>query len=194
MSIKKNEQDEDPRVTRTHKVVLQAALEVLSQAGYGAFTVDAVASQSGVARSTIYRHWPDKMDLIKDAMTSLNVQIEEDGKLEDSTPTKRVEALLNDLTKLMANSIFSDCLLAIIEASEHDRDVAVFFQEFNLTCRGSIVRAIEHGISLGHFSKELDSEIASLALAGPIIYQRLMSKKRFSEAQIRTLIKTVLNV
>ena len=50
------------------------ALSELAARGYGAFTIEAVAKRSGVAKSTIYRHWPGKLALIADALDTLNVQ------------------------------------------------------------------------------------------------------------------------
>ena len=50
------------------------ALSELAAVGYGAFTIEAVARRSGVAKSTIYRHWPGKLALIADALDTLNVQ------------------------------------------------------------------------------------------------------------------------
>ena len=57
----------DPRVERSRQAVLRAALGELGEAGYGAFTIESVAARAGVAKSTIYRHWPDKVTLIADA-------------------------------------------------------------------------------------------------------------------------------
>ena len=53
---------DDPRLERTRQKVLEAALAELAEAGYGGFTVDSVALRSGVARSTIYRHWADRLN------------------------------------------------------------------------------------------------------------------------------------
>jgi TetR/AcrR family transcriptional regulator of autoinduction and epiphytic fitness len=64
----------DPRVERSRRVVREAALAELVESGYGAFAIDAVASRCGVARSTIYRHWPGKLALITDALETLNRQ------------------------------------------------------------------------------------------------------------------------
>ena len=50
----------DPRVVRSRRAVLDAALAELAARGYGAFTIDGVATRAGVARSTIYRLWPDR--------------------------------------------------------------------------------------------------------------------------------------
>ena len=64
----------DPRISRSRRAVLEAAVAVLADDGYGAFTIDAVARRSGVARSTIYRLWRTKAELIDAALTTLNVQ------------------------------------------------------------------------------------------------------------------------
>ena len=47
----------DPRVARSRTAVLDAATHLLVTGGPAAVTVDAVVAESGVAKSTIYRHW-----------------------------------------------------------------------------------------------------------------------------------------
>ena len=47
-------------VERSRRVILGAVLDELGEVGYGALTIEAVAAQAGVGKSTIYRHWPGK--------------------------------------------------------------------------------------------------------------------------------------
>ena len=62
----------DPRLERTRRAVLEAALDLLTEHGYGEVTIEAVAARSGVAKSTIYRHWPGgRTDLVRDAFHEL---------------------------------------------------------------------------------------------------------------------------
>jgi AcrR family transcriptional regulator len=61
------ERQPDPRIERSRQVILRAALAELGESGYGAFTIESVAARAGVAKSTIYRHWPDRLALIADA-------------------------------------------------------------------------------------------------------------------------------
>jgi TetR/AcrR family transcriptional regulator of autoinduction and epiphytic fitness len=63
-----------PRVTRTRQVVRAAVLEELADVGHGQFTIESVAARCGVGKSTIYRHWAGKPELIIDAMRTLNTQ------------------------------------------------------------------------------------------------------------------------
>lgn len=56
----------DPRIQRSKESVLAAALALFVAGGPRAVTVDAVCERSGVAKTTIYRHWPDRAHLLAD--------------------------------------------------------------------------------------------------------------------------------
>src|SRR5258707_15817170 len=57
----------DERVRRSKEAVLAATSELLSEAGLGGVSVDAVSKRSGVAKTTIYRHWPSRTALLLEA-------------------------------------------------------------------------------------------------------------------------------
>src|SRR6516165_7351137 len=65
----------DPRAARSRLAVLRAAVDELGASGYGAFSIESVAARAGVAKSTIYRHWPDKLAVIADALETFHQQI-----------------------------------------------------------------------------------------------------------------------
>lgn len=58
--------DPDPRVVRSVDAVQAAALRLFVEGGPRAVTVDAVSESSGVAKTTIYRHWADRAHLLAD--------------------------------------------------------------------------------------------------------------------------------
>ena len=58
--------DPDPRVLRSIDAVQTAALKLFVDGGPRAVTVDAVSDSSGVAKTTIYRHWTDRAHLLAD--------------------------------------------------------------------------------------------------------------------------------
>lgn len=58
--------DADPRVVRSIDAVQVAALQLFVDGGPRAVTVDAVSENSGVAKTTIYRHWTDRAHLLAD--------------------------------------------------------------------------------------------------------------------------------
>jgi hypothetical protein len=92
----------------------------------------------------------------------------------------------------MADSIFADCLAALVGAADHHPEVAEFLHGYTSTRRQTLIEAIEQGIVGGVFAADLNAELAALALSGPIIYCRLMTEKPFEIRQVKPLIEIVL--
>jgi AcrR family transcriptional regulator len=58
----------DPRVARSRAAVLEAGVDLLVEGGPNAVTVEAVCHRSGVAKTTIYRQWASREDLVVDVI------------------------------------------------------------------------------------------------------------------------------
>ncbi len=61
-----------PRDPSRDGVIRAAILRLLGDVGYSALTMDAVASEAGVGKATIYRRWRTKQDLVVDTISDLN--------------------------------------------------------------------------------------------------------------------------
>jgi len=61
----------DPRVARSRAAVLEAGVELLVEGGPNAVTVEAVSQRSGVAKTTIYRQWDSREDLVVDVIAEI---------------------------------------------------------------------------------------------------------------------------
>jgi AcrR family transcriptional regulator len=181
----------DPRIERTRRVVRLAALEELAEAGYGSFTIESVAARCGVARSTIYRHWPDKVTLIADAFDTLNQQ-PRPATPQPESPRERIRVLLTHLAAAMADSVFARCLPALVDAAARQADLAAFLHAYNERRRGALTAAIRDAVGAGEVSPTVEPELAGLALAGTIIYRRLMTAAPFDPADVDALMTTVL--
>jgi AcrR family transcriptional regulator len=74
-----------PRDPSRDAVIRAAILRLLADVGYGALTMDAVASEAGVGKATIYRRWRTKQDLVVDTISDLNraeAAVADTGSLE----------------------------------------------------------------------------------------------------------------
>src|SRR5213595_2592440 len=54
------------RQNKTRERVLAAAGQILLREGYSGLTMEGVAAESGVAKTTLYRRWPTKAALCMD--------------------------------------------------------------------------------------------------------------------------------
>jgi AcrR family transcriptional regulator len=180
----------DPRVERTRRVVRRAAIMELARSGYGAFAIESVAARSGVAKSTIYRHWPGKLALIADALETLNEQPgPEPGH---GTPRERILRLVEHLATVFADSDLSACIPALVDAAERDPEVRRFLHDYNTRRRRALSATIAAAGTSGALPPHLDPEIAATALAGAIVYRRLMTGDPFPPARVADLVTTVL--
>lgn len=176
----------DPRVTRSRHAVLEAAVAELAEAGYGAFTIDAVARRSGVARSTIYRHWPGRTELIDDALDTLNVQPAE----SIDTPTRArdaVRGLVRHLDVGLNEGPVAACLPALIDGAERDPGIRRLHHGQNERRRARLAEAISEATGL-----DADADLLAHALAGAVMYARLMTGRRLSGAQLNRLVDLIL--
>ena len=55
---------QDPRITRTRSLILQAFERLLVEKGFHALSVQAIAEQAGINRATFYAHFADKYALL----------------------------------------------------------------------------------------------------------------------------------
>src|ERR1700733_4426106 len=108
----------DPRVERSRMVILEDAVEELADVGYGGVTMESIAARAGAGKSTIYRHWPDKLALIADAFETFHVQMV--PSTESGSPRERVHSLVHHVAQVFVDSTFSVCIPALIEGAERD--------------------------------------------------------------------------
>jgi TetR/AcrR family transcriptional regulator, regulator of autoinduction and epiphytic fitness len=180
----------DPRIERSRIAILQAAVEELAEVGYGRVRMESVAARAGVAKSTLYRHWPDKLALIADAFETFHEQMVPDlGDL----PTKDAVALLiRHVAEIVVDSTFSRCIPALIEGAERDPRVREFHHRYSAERRQALIDLIARGIGRGEIPPGVDPELATVTLLGAVFYRRLMTAAPFDPREAGELVDLVL--
>jgi AcrR family transcriptional regulator len=183
--------EQDPRVERSRRVILEAVLEELGEVGYGALTIESVAARAGVGKSTIYRHWAGKLALVEDAFRTMKAQalIPESGSLRD-----RVIGFLDQIARLVEESTYSACMPALIEAAERDPQVRAFHCDFSAERRAVLADVLRDAISKGELPGDADPDLLTDALLGPIVMRRLMFFEPFDPKRVPALVDQVLPV
>lgn len=58
----------DRRNQRSRQAILDAALELCGEIGYGHLTIEGIAARAGVSKKTIYRWWPSRAAVVVEAL------------------------------------------------------------------------------------------------------------------------------
>lgn len=159
------------RGPKVHSAVLAATLAVLAEGGYAALTVDKVAERAGVHKTTIYRRWKDRENLVADALTdhfATDVPIPNTGAIDiDLRELARslVEALTSQTGQAILAAVLSDAA-RIPQIAEVKRR---FFDDRFRRAEPVIARAIERGELPTHTDP---AELVKILIAP--IYLRLL--------------------
>jgi TetR/AcrR family transcriptional regulator, regulator of autoinduction and epiphytic fitness len=171
-------------------LILKAAVQELADLGYGGVTIESIAARAGVGKSTIYRHWPDKLALIADAFQTFHEQMVPD--LGDLPVSQAVALLIRHVAEVVVDSTFSRCIPALIEGAERDSRVREFHHGYSVERRQALVDLIARGVRAGEISDAVDPELATTALLGAVFYRRLMTERPFDPNDADELVALIL--
>lgn len=179
----------DPRVVRTKEHVLAVAGDLLAEEGREGFTIDAVAKRSGVARTTIYRHWPELGELLYDTVRAMGHSFP-----HTSTGSVRDDLVANyrALTHGFLTSCLGRSMPVLLDITRRDPAMAKLHEDFIAERRTPSRVAIEAGIERGELPADLDVESLIDRIAGPVFYRHLVVQDSMTPAEVERLIDDVL--
>jgi AcrR family transcriptional regulator len=180
----------DPRVVLTRERVLTTTLELLTEAGLGGLTIDDVAKRSGVAKTTIYRHWPNRSALVIDAcsqMTDGDEDPPDTGSLEGD-----VKAVLTNLAELLVTARWSSILPSIVDAAERDPEIAELHSSLQRWHAAPLRAALERAALRGDIIPKSDLSAIAAALLGPLYFRRWFSREPIDDCFVDVIVQSVL--
>lgn len=175
--------NEDPRIERTRRVVLEAAAALVGEFGFGRTTIEAVAERSGVARSTIYRHWPRRPDLLIEAIESRVGEI----------PDPDTGSLLNDLITIftalgawLSDPQFGAVVVSLMAETQRDNRLAALHNGLTQRRRRRIEDVIRRAAERGDIPPTVDTAQMVDDLVAPMFYRAFVTLEPLDEAFIHS--------
>lgn len=177
------------RVERSRHTVLSAAFKLLSEGGVASFSVDEVARRSGVAKTTIYRHWPTREALVIDACSRMIAEQEtpDTGSLEGD-----VTAILMEIAHLLPTANWSFVLPSIVDTAERNPEFAEIHSRIQRGHAAPLREVLQRAVDRGELPALADASTIVAALLGPLFYRRWFSREPIDDAFVKTIIKLAL--
>jgi AcrR family transcriptional regulator len=169
--------------------VLTTAFELLSENGVSGFTVDEVARRSGVAKTTIYRHWPSREAVVLDVASRLSAdqEVPDTGSLEAD-----VTAILTNLGHLLGTARWSSVVPSLVDVAERDPEFASVHGEIQRGHAAPLRVVIERAADRGELVATADPSSMVSALVGPLYYRRWFSREPIDDAFVKTIVRNVI--
>jgi AcrR family transcriptional regulator len=164
-----------PRSERSQQAVLTAALELLTDKGLQALTMDDIAAHAGVSKNTIYRWWPSKAAVLMDAFAdAISPKM---GFPAEGDAITRLRAQVHRVAKMMSEPRARVPFVALVAASQHDPELATALRErFIADRRAAACQLITTAVEEGEFARGLDIDVIIDAIYGALYYRLLISR------------------
>jgi AcrR family transcriptional regulator len=178
-----------PRDPSRDGVIRAAILRLLADVGYGALTMDAVASEAGVGKATIYRRWRTKQDLVVDTIAELN--------RAQSTPpeTGSLESDLRAmLTSLMAivNGPAGAATLSLLSTVPHEPALAAAFRHGPLVEWRSVFDQVwAQAQERGEVPAGASGDLIAEAVSAPLVQRWLLTGEPVDEEFAEQVLRSV---
>ncbi|MDN3297052.1 TetR/AcrR family transcriptional regulator [Streptomyces ficellus] len=106
-----------PRSARADAAILEATRAALVELGWSKLTMGDVAGRAGVAKTTLYRRWASKNELVVDAVAVLfdELELPDRGSL-----TADIEGVVRQFAALLERPETKTALMAVIAESTRD--------------------------------------------------------------------------
>lgn len=175
-----------PRSEQAHQAALDATVELLLASGVEGVTLDEVAARSGVAKSTLYRHFGTREGLITTAASARCIV---------EYPTPDSGSLANDLRFLFdrfleaeAEHHVSDLLPLLIDAAKRAPEINTIVEAIFTERRRPILTVLQLAQLRGEIGADLDLETALAIVTGPFTFRRLVEGKEVTPAFAETVL------
>jgi AcrR family transcriptional regulator len=170
------------RGERARRKILDEALRQVSESGFRAVSVESIAAGCGVAKTTVYRRWPNKAAVVMDAFMDRVGS----GTLFPPAEKAMERVRLQMISMAKAFRGRDGALVkALLAEAQFDAELAKEFRErWTLPRRVLGVAVILDALRGGELRPDIDSEAVIDLLYGPMYYRLQMGTGPLSEAYI----------
>lgn len=180
----------DSRIERSKRAVMTSTVELLNEEGVGGFSIDEVARRSGVAKTTIYRHWPDRDALVLDACSQITEQqdVPDTGSLHGD-----LTLVLTHIAHLLHTANWTSVLPSIIDAAERDPAFAAIHQQIQRGHAAPLRAILQRAADRGEPLPSDDHATIVAALLGPLFYRRWFSREPIDAAFVEAVVTRAIS-
>jgi AcrR family transcriptional regulator len=157
-----------PRSLKSHQAMLRATLELLAEVGFDTMSIDAIAARAGVGKTTIYRRYASKEELVADAIESVReeIVIPDTGNLQGD-----LDALIQNAAQITLNPLGRQTVAMIISsASSNTQFAQIYWTKYLQPRRKTFAIVVERAKTRNEIPTDLDSDLVFDTMSAIMLY------------------------
>ncbi|MGL5832101.1 MAG: TetR/AcrR family transcriptional regulator [Waterburya sp.] len=157
-----------PRSAKSHQAMLKAALELLGEVGFENMSIEAISARAGVGKTTIYRRYNSKEELIADAIESIrqDVVIPDTGNLDHD-----LDELIENAAQIILSPLGRQAVAMIISSAASNSQFAqIYWTKYLQPRREAFASVIERAKIRNEIQVDVDSSLIFDSMSGIMLY------------------------
>jgi AcrR family transcriptional regulator len=154
-------------------------------------SIEAIAERAGVAKTTIYRHWPTREELLADAWTSVGYPEPTTAPADDLD--ERVAQIAQAVGTRISTPPMSVLLPDLLAAAERDPKMREMKDGLLRTRRRPLFDALHEAAATGALPHDVDVELLVALIVGPIYYRRLIVQQAVTTEFVERVVAVALD-
>ncbi len=191
MTIPSKKSPGRPRSARSHQAMLQATLELLAEVGFEAMSIEAIAARAGVGKTTIYRRYSSKAELVADAVESIReeIVIPDTGSLWGDMDT-----LIQTAAQISLNPLGRQTVAMIISSASSNAEFAqIYWTKYLQPRREAFAVVLERAKARQEVKPDIDPGLVFDTMSGIMLHAMLFQPTTESwETYVRRSLKLIL--
>jgi AcrR family transcriptional regulator len=175
----------DPRIARSRAAVLDATVALLGEVGHSGTTIEAIAERSGVAKTTIYRHWPTKQALLIAAVRSCLEYLP-----TPNTGDVRADliACFDHMVRAGLGSRVGKMLTSLLDGAERDPELDRLLRAYMVDRSLPVRTVLQLAQYRGELPADLDLLVAAALFMGPVSYRKTILREPITEEYVAAIV------
>src|SRR3954447_26108857 len=178
------------RSERARRQVLAATADLVTEVGVERLTIDEVAARSGVAKTTIYRHWPNKGALVTEAVHGCMAPSPPppDGDLRAG-----LMACFEGTIRSGPETRVGEMMLSLLDAAQRDPELDRLLRGYLEERRRPVIEVLQAARNRGELDPDADLDLLASLVAGPIVYTKLVRRQPVTRELVTQVVDAVLH-
>lgn len=177
-----------PRDAGVEARVLEAAMTEMRAHGYDGLSVDRVAERAGVAKTTIYRRWPSKAELVMAMITELTSGVPFDPSGDPRGDLTEFVAGIAAALDTIPTTLIADLVAAAAREPRVGEGVRALWADRHSTVAAAIGQAQADGLMPAY----ADPRVIVDQLVGALYYRLLVTGEPIDPAYVSLLVRSTL--
>lgn len=182
-----------PRSIQSHQAMLKATLELLSEVGFDGISIDAIAARAKVGKTTIYRRYTNKEELVADAIENIREEI---ISPDTGTLWGDLEAVIQNVAQITLNPLGRQIVAMIISnKSSNPQFAQIYWTKYLQPRRELFAAVIERAKARKEIKESLDPFLVFDLMSGIMLYSLIFLPSSESwETYVRRVLGTFLEL